>query len=63
MMDGFTHSAVVPVGQATVPRMALPIDLSGKVAFVAGVADSNSYGWAIAKALADAGATIIVGTW
>lgn len=39
------------------------IDLKGKVAFVAGVADSQGYGWAIARALADAGATIIVGTW
>lgn len=38
-------------------------DLKGKVAFIAGVADSTGYGWAIAKALADAGATIIVGTW
>jgi len=37
--------------------------LKGKVAFVAGVADSTGYGWALAKALADAGATIIVGTW
>ena len=39
------------------------VDLTGKVAFVAGVADSTGYGWAIAKALAEAGATIIVGTW
>lgn len=38
-------------------------DLTGKVAFIAGVADSSGYGWAIARALADAGATIIVGTW
>jgi enoyl-[acyl-carrier protein] reductase I len=38
-------------------------NLKGKVAFIAGVADSTGYGWAIAKALADAGATIIVGTW
>ena len=43
--------------------MSATIDLKGKVAFVAGVADSTGYGWAIAKALADAGATIIVGTW
>jgi len=43
--------------------MAAKIDLKGKVAFVAGVADSSGYGWAIARALADAGATIIVGTW
>jgi len=44
-------------------NMAASVDLKGKVAFVAGVADSTGYGWAIAKALADAGATIIVGTW
>jgi enoyl-[acyl-carrier protein] reductase I len=43
--------------------MAATIDLKGKVCFVAGVADSSGYGWAIAKAMADAGATIIVGTW
>ncbi|XP_010928434.1 enoyl-[acyl-carrier-protein] reductase [NADH] 1, chloroplastic [Elaeis guineensis] len=41
----------------------LPIDLRGKRAFVAGVADDNGYGWAIAKALAAAGAEILVGTW
>jgi hypothetical protein len=34
-----------------------------QVAFVAGVADASGYGWAIAKQLANAGATIIVGTW
>lgn len=44
-------------------NMGASIDLKGKVAFVAGVADSSGYGWAITKALADAGATIIVGTW
>jgi enoyl-[acyl-carrier protein] reductase I len=38
-------------------------DLSGKVAFIAGVADSTGYGWAIAKALSEAGAKIVVGTW
>jgi enoyl-[acyl-carrier protein] reductase I len=43
--------------------MGASIDLKGKVAFIAGVADSSGYGWAIAKALADAGATIIIGTW
>eukprot|EP00636_Phaeomonas_parva_P017826 CAMPEP_0118872568 /NCGR_PEP_ID=MMETSP1163-20130328/14712_1 /TAXON_ID=124430 /ORGANISM="Phaeomonas parva, Strain CCMP2877" /LENGTH=320 /DNA_ID=CAMNT_0006807769 /DNA_START=1 /DNA_END=963 /DNA_ORIENTATION=+ len=43
--------------------MSLPIDLTGKTAFIAGVADSNGYGWAIAKALSQAGAKIIVGTW
>lgn len=43
--------------------MASNIDMKGKVAFIAGVADSTGYGWAIARALADAGATILVGTW
>jgi enoyl-[acyl-carrier protein] reductase I len=41
----------------------LPIDLRGKRALVAGVADDNGFGFAIAKALAEAGATICVGTW
>ncbi len=44
-------------------NMATSVDLKGKVAFIAGVADSSGYGWAISRALADAGATIIVGTW
>jgi len=39
------------------------VDLTGKVAFIAGVADSTGYGWAIAKQLANAGATIVIGTW
>ena len=39
------------------------LDLTGKVAFVAGVADASGYGWAVAKQLANAGATIVVGTW
>ncbi len=41
----------------------LQIDLRGKRAFVAGVADDDGFGFAIAKALAEAGATICVGTW
>jgi len=41
----------------------LSIDLSGKRAFVAGVADDKGYGWAIVRALAQAGASICVGTW
>jgi hypothetical protein len=45
------------------PQMPLPIDLKGKTAFIAGVADSTGYGWAIAKALAEAGCKITVGTW
>jgi enoyl-[acyl-carrier protein] reductase I len=41
----------------------LPIDLEGRRAFVAGVADDAGFGFAIAKALAEAGATVCVGTW
>jgi enoyl-[acyl-carrier protein] reductase I len=41
----------------------LPIDLTGKRAFVAGVADDAGFGFAIGKALAEAGATVCVGTW
>ncbi|WCJ34001.1 Enoyl-[acyl-carrier-protein] reductase [NADH] chloroplastic [Euphorbia peplus] len=45
------------------PLPGLPVDLRGKRAFIAGIADDNGYGWAIAKSLAAAGAEIIVGTW
>ncbi len=41
----------------------LVIDLQGKRALVAGVADDKGYGFAIAKALAEAGARVSVGTW
>jgi len=41
----------------------LNIDLSGKRALVAGVADDAGFGFAIAKALAEAGASVSVGTW
>jgi enoyl-[acyl-carrier protein] reductase I len=41
----------------------LAIDLRGKRALVAGIADDAGYGFAIAKALAEAGATVCAGTW
>ena len=41
----------------------LSIDLRGKRALVAGVADDAGYGFAIAKALVQAGATVCTGTW
>jgi enoyl-[acyl-carrier protein] reductase I len=41
----------------------LPIDLRNKRAFVAGVADDGGFGFAIAHALAEAGASVVVGTW
>ena len=41
----------------------LTIDLTGKRAFIAGVADDAGFGFAIAKALVEAGATVCLGTW
>jgi enoyl-[acyl-carrier protein] reductase I len=41
----------------------LAIDLSGKRALVAGVSDDGGFGFAIAKALAEAGANICLGSW
>ncbi len=41
----------------------LHIDLSGKRALVAGVSDDAGFGFAIAKCLAQAGASICVGSW
>ncbi len=38
-------------------------DLTGKVAFVAGIGDDNGFGWAIAKSLAERGCKILIGTW
>lgn len=41
----------------------LNIDLTGKRALVAGVADDGGFGFAIAKAMIQAGATVCVATW
>jgi enoyl-[acyl-carrier protein] reductase I len=41
----------------------LSIDLTGKRALVAGVADDAGFGFAIARALAEAGASVSVATW
>lgn len=41
----------------------LNINLKGKKAFIAGIGDDQGYGWAIAKAIAEAGGEIIIGTW
>jgi len=41
----------------------LPIDLRGKRAFVAGVSDDGGFGFAIAKSLAEAGASVCLGSW
>jgi enoyl-[acyl-carrier protein] reductase I len=47
----------------SIVRAMLAIDLRGKRALVAGVADDGGFGFAIAKSLAEAGASIVVGTW
>ena len=39
----------------------LSIDLRGKRALIAGIADDGGYGWSIAKAVAEAGATVVAG--
>jgi len=41
----------------------LAIDLTGKRALVAGVSDDGGFGFAISKALAEAGASVCVGSW
>lgn len=41
----------------------LQIDLTGRRALVAGVADDHGFGFAIAKSLAEAGASVCVATW
>jgi enoyl-[acyl-carrier protein] reductase I len=41
----------------------IAIDLTGKHALVAGVGDERGFGFAIAKALAESGATVSVATW
>jgi enoyl-[acyl-carrier protein] reductase I len=49
-------------GEAVISGM-LNIDLTGRRALVAGVADDGGFGFAIAKSLAEAGASVVVGTW
>jgi len=66
--DGAVGSTGVPPaarGQSSsVTRHAYgKLDLTGKIAFVCGAADTCGYGWAIAKELAEAGATLIFGKW
>lgn len=41
----------------------LNMDLRGKKALIVGIGDDQGFGWAIAKALAEAGAEILIGTW
>lgn len=63
LVSSRSRQAARTITKSTTPYQIPNGDLTGKVAFIAGVADSSGYGWAIAKALAEAGATIVVGTW
>ncbi|HEY2517333.1 MAG TPA: enoyl-[acyl-carrier-protein] reductase, partial [Polyangiaceae bacterium] len=60
--DGLWRALATIAGPSEKGAM-LPIDLTGKRALVAGVADDAGYGFAIARSLAEAGAKICVGTW
>src|SRR4029079_14211408 len=57
-----SYPLVNRVRKRDITRM-LNIDLKGKRALVAGVADDAGFGFAIAKSLAEAGASVSVGTW
>jgi enoyl-[acyl-carrier protein] reductase I len=50
-------------GNGTSDVAVMRIDLTGKRALVAGVADDTGFGFAIAKALAEAGATVCIAAW
>ena len=62
---------LAPIAQAAAARglavqakaSGLPIDMTGKRVFIAGVADDQGFGWQIAKAMAEAGAEISLGVW
>src|SRR5947207_9013510 len=53
---------VNPISKGDITQM-LNIDLSGRRALVAGVADDAGFGFAIAKALAEAGSPVCAATW
>jgi len=57
-----SYPLVNHAGNGDIKQM-LNIDLTGKRALVAGVADDAGFGFAIAKALTEAGARVSVGTW
>ncbi|XP_047325414.1 enoyl-[acyl-carrier-protein] reductase [NADH], chloroplastic-like [Impatiens glandulifera] len=61
--EQFSTKAMSESSESKPVSSGLSLDLRGKRAFIAGVADDNGYGWAIAKSLAAAGAEILVGTW
>ena len=61
-MRGFSVDWLECPGVSRDERGMLAIDLRGKRALVAGVADDGGFGFAIAKALIEAGAEVAVAT-
>jgi enoyl-[acyl-carrier protein] reductase I len=62
----FQNASLLPLVKHALNRditRMLTIDLAGKRALVAGVADDAGFGFAIAKSLAEAGASVSVATW
>src|SRR5690606_6340305 len=57
------RAPLAPPGRPRQGSAMLNIDLTGKRALVAGVADDGGFGFAIAKAMIQAGATVCVATW
>lgn len=51
----FARGTTNRASSLTMQGDGLKIDMRGKTVFVGGVADSTGYGWAIAKACAEAG--------
>jgi len=60
--SGRNHHAPV-MSDESKPLFRNGVDLTGKVAFLCGASSEKGFGWAIAKELAQAGATILFGTW
>jgi len=57
------NQALASVSSLTRRAAGGPMDLTGKVAFLCGASSEKGFGWSIAKELAEAGATIVFGTW
>jgi enoyl-[acyl-carrier protein] reductase I len=62
-LEATQRTSFPSLSSAVHSRLMLPIDLTGKRALVAGVSDDGGFGFAIAKALAEAGANICLGSW
>eukprot|EP00472_Partenskyella_glossopodia_P014688 CAMPEP_0197524402 /NCGR_PEP_ID=MMETSP1318-20131121/9090_1 /TAXON_ID=552666 /ORGANISM="Partenskyella glossopodia, Strain RCC365" /LENGTH=330 /DNA_ID=CAMNT_0043077355 /DNA_START=315 /DNA_END=1307 /DNA_ORIENTATION=+ len=63
MASSMRHPSTSMRGLTSCKAQGLPIDLRGKKAFVAGVADDQGFAWAISKCLIEAGAEVSLGIW